>query len=56
MNIGKYGILAILIVLLFLMTMWDKIVASVLGVGLTLGALAILFGAGLVFGKLFKVF
>jgi len=36
--------------------MWDKIVTSILGVGLTLGILAILFGAGLVFGKLFRIF
>ena len=56
MNIGKYGLVAIVAVLLFLMVMWDKIVTSVLGVGLTLGTLAILFGAGLVFGKLFKIF
>ena len=57
MNIGKYGIVAIIIVLAFLMVMWDKIVASaLLGVGLTLGTLAILFGAGIVFGKLFRIF
>lgn len=56
MRVGKYGLAAIVVVLLFLMTMWDKIVTSLLGVGLTLGTLAILFGAGMVFGKLFKIF
>jgi len=53
---GLYGLIAIVAVLIFVATMWDKIVASVLGIGLTLGVLAILFGAGLVFGKLFRIF
>jgi hypothetical protein len=51
-----YSLAALIIVLIFVAAMWPKIVASIMSIGFTLGVLAILVGAGFVFGKIFRVF
>ena len=49
-------LVSIIVVLVFLSSMWDKITSSILGMSTFLGTIAILFGAGLAFGKLFRVY
>jgi len=50
-----HTITALFVVLVFIIMMWDKIVASVMSMGFVLGALAIVLGATFVFSKLFRI-
>jgi len=50
-----HTITALFVVLVFIIMMWDKIVASVMSMGFVLGALAIVLGATFVFSRLFRI-